>query len=114
MNITKKLVIGLAVFAMVFGLAVTVKADAVSDLIAKINETQAEMQAALTALQGGATAPVAGTYTRVLPQDSTGADVIALQKFLIADGEVIPAGATGFFGPQTQAALAVYQAKKFI
>lgn len=41
---------------------------------------------------------------------STGSDVTALQTWLIAGGYSIPAGATGYFGAQTQAALAAYQA----
>ncbi|HUQ30070.1 MAG TPA: peptidoglycan-binding protein, partial [Candidatus Paceibacterota bacterium] len=51
------------------------------------------------------------TFTRDLTIGSTGADVTALQSWLIAGGYSIPAGATGFFGAQTQAALAAYQAK---
>ncbi|HVW71899.1 MAG TPA: peptidoglycan-binding domain-containing protein, partial [Candidatus Paceibacterota bacterium] len=36
-------------------------------------------------------------------------DVSALQSFLISQGYSIPAGATGYFGGQTRAALAAYQ-----
>lgn len=45
-----------------------------------------------------------------LTMGSTGSDVTALQTWLIAGGYSIPAGATGYFGAQTQAALAAYQA----
>ncbi len=45
---------------------------------------------------------------------SRGADVIALQTWLIAQGYSIPAGATGYFGLQTRAAVAAYQAAKGI
>jgi hypothetical protein len=41
---------------------------------------------------------------------STGAEVTALQNILISNGYSIPAGATGYFGTQTQAALAAWQA----
>jgi Putative peptidoglycan binding domain len=41
---------------------------------------------------------------------SKGADVTALQNWLVAKGYSIPAGATGYFGGQTKAALAAYQA----
>lgn len=40
---------------------------------------------------------------------STGADVEALQNLLIAAGYSIPAGATGYFGAQTEAAVKLFQ-----
>ena len=54
------------------------------------------------------------TFTRDLTIGSTGADVTALQNWLISKGYAIAAGATGYFGAQTQAALAKYQAAKSI
>ncbi|HEY0948471.1 MAG TPA: peptidoglycan-binding protein [Candidatus Paceibacterota bacterium] len=54
------------------------------------------------------------TFTRDLTIGSTGADVTALQNWLIMKGYAIAAGATGYFGAQTQAALAKYQAAKSI
>jgi len=51
----------------------------------------------------------AATFTMDLTIGSTGAEVTALQTWLIAGGYSIPAGATGYFGAQTQAALAAYQ-----
>jgi hypothetical protein len=45
---------------------------------------------------------------------SRGADVTALQSWLISKGFAIAAGATGYFGGQTKAALASYQASKGI
>jgi len=54
------------------------------------------------------------TFTRDLTIGSTGADVTALQTWLIAGGYSIPAGATGYFGSQTQAAVAAYQAANAI
>jgi hypothetical protein len=50
------------------------------------------------------------TFTVNLTVGSRGADVSALQAWLISKGGSIPAGATGFFGAQTQAALAAWQA----
>jgi hypothetical protein len=50
------------------------------------------------------------SFTRDLTIGSTGADVTALQNWLIAKGFSVPAGATGYFGAQTKAALAAYQA----
>ena len=49
------------------------------------------------------------TFTRDLTIGATGADVTALQTWLIGKGYSIPAGATGYFGTQTQAATAAYQ-----
>lgn len=49
-------------------------------------------------------------FTRDLTLGSSGADVTALQNWLISKGFSVPAGATGYFGAQTQAALAAYQA----
>ncbi len=57
----------------------------------------------------GFTAPVP-SFIRDLTIGSSGADVIALQTTLISKGFSIPAGATGYFGEQTRAALAEYQA----
>lgn len=62
--------------------------------------------------------PVADTtsYTRDLTLESQGPDVTKLQLFLIAQNKgpqaqaLAVVGATGFFGPLTQAALAEYQA----
>lgn len=54
------------------------------------------------------------TFTRDLTVGASGADVTALQNFLLSNGNSIPAGATGYFGAQTQAALAAYQAAKGI
>ncbi len=48
-------------------------------------------------------------YTRDLTIGDTGADVTALQQFLLADGMSIPARATGYFGAQTRSALVVFQ-----
>lgn len=50
------------------------------------------------------------TFNADLTIGSTGADVTALQTWLIGKGYSIPAGATGYFGTQTQAAVAAYQA----
>ena len=64
----------------------------------------------------GATGAVAIGFLRDLTLGSQGQDVIALQTFLIAQDTGIKAdalagaGATGYFGPMTQAALVEYQA----
>lgn len=56
----------------------------------------------------------AATFNVNLTVGSRGADVTALQTALIAAGYSIPAGATGYFGSQTQAAVKLYQAAKGI
>ncbi|HEY0010910.1 MAG TPA: peptidoglycan-binding protein [Candidatus Paceibacterota bacterium] len=50
------------------------------------------------------------SFNRDLTVGATGADVTVLQNWLISKGFTIAAGATGYFGGQTQAALARYQA----
>ncbi len=68
----------------------------------------------LAFVNGPTTTP--GGYTRDLDLNSEGSDVTALQLFLIAQNKgpqaqaLAAVGATGFFGPLTQAALAEYQA----
>lgn len=56
--------------------------------------------------------------TSLTPRDLTkglsGEDVGLLQELLIEQGQQIPAGATGYFGSQTQSALASYQSKNNI
>jgi len=64
-------------------------------------------------LVGGAKAKTANaaacTFTGPLTIGSTGSAVTCLQTELIAKGFSIPAGATGYFGSQTQAAVAAWQ-----
>ncbi|HTK33417.1 MAG TPA: peptidoglycan-binding domain-containing protein [Candidatus Paceibacterota bacterium] len=54
-------------------------------------------------------AVTSAAFSTNLTVGSTGADVSALQTWLISSGFSIPAGATGYFGSQTKAALASYQ-----
>jgi len=62
------------------------------------------------------TTTAAYTFSTDLTVGSTGADVVALQSFLVAKGLLtIPAGvAEGYFGSLTQAAVSAYQAMKGI
>lgn len=62
------------------------------------------------AQSAAAACAIAGNVARHLTTGSTGADVTALQNWLISKGYSIPAGATGYFGTQTRAAVAAYQA----
>ncbi len=61
----------------------------------------------------------AQTFSTNLTVGSTGADVVALQTWLVANGFNIPAvssgaAAKGYFGSQTQSAVKLYQASKGI
>lgn len=98
-------VAGLGLVAMSFAsFAPAAKAMTADEIAAQI----AALQAQLAALGGSTSAGT--TFTVDLTIGSTGADVTALQNWLISKGYSIPAGATGYFGSQTQAALAAYQA----
>jgi peptidoglycan hydrolase-like protein with peptidoglycan-binding domain len=73
---------------------------------AQIAALQAQIAALQAAMSGGASV----TFTRDLTIGSTGGDVVALQTWLISKGYSIPAGATGYFGVQTRAAVSAFQA----
>jgi len=85
---------------------------------ATLEELQAQIQvllAQLNTLKGlpnGANACT--TFFVDLTLGSSGSNVTQLQTFLISKGYSIPAGATGYFGGQTQAALAMYQSNNGI
>ncbi len=97
-------VAGLGLVAMSFAsFAPAAKALTADEIAAQI----AALNAQLAAL-GGSSA--SATFSMDLTLGSTGSDVTALQNWLISKGYSIPAGATGYFGAQTQAALAAYQA----
>jgi hypothetical protein len=100
-------VAGFGLVAMSFAsFAVPAKA-ATTDVSAQIAALQAQL-AALMAQAGGSS--TTATFTVDLTVGAKGADVTALQKWLIAKGFSIPAGATGTFGAQTKAAVAAWQA----
>ncbi|HEY4502593.1 MAG TPA: peptidoglycan-binding domain-containing protein [Candidatus Paceibacterota bacterium] len=104
-------VVGLALALSLFGFAGSASAQTVEELQAQISNllaTITQLQSQLSSMTGGSTAG-GYTYTRDLTDGSTGADVTALQNMLIGAGFSIPAGATGYFGSQTKAALAAYQ-----
>jgi hypothetical protein len=75
--------------------------------------TIANVEASLTGgtvtTGGGTTTGTSCTFTRSLTNGVSGSDVTCLQQALIAAGYSIPAGATGYFGSQTQAAVAAWQ-----
>lgn len=100
---TKILTLGLAL-ALFLG---PVSASA-QTTVAQLEAQIAQLRALIAAFSGNHT--VTMTFTRDLTIGSTGADVTALQNWLISRGFSIPAGATGYFGVQTRGAVAAYQA----
>ncbi|MBU0750023.1 peptidoglycan-binding protein [Patescibacteria group bacterium] len=78
-----------------------------ADTSASIESQIQALLAQLNALKGTG---VSTTFTRDLTIGSQGADVTALQNFLASKGFSVAAGATGYFGAQTKAALVSYQA----
>ncbi len=108
-----KLAVAFVAIAMMFSLVAPAQAQTAEELQAQIDT----LMATITALQaqlGGTTAPAvsadAYVFTRSLSDGSEGADVTALQTYLIGAGFSIPAGATGYYGSQTTAAVAAWQA----
>lgn len=100
---------GLGLVAMSFAsFAPAAKAATTADLNAQLQALLAQvasLQAQLGSSQGASV-----TFSRDLTVGATGADVTALQTWLIGKGFSIPAGATGYFGAQTKAAVAAFQA----
>ena len=81
----------------------------IDSLLATITALQAQLGVTTTTTTTTSTS-AAYVFTRSLTIGAQGADVTALQTYLIAGGYAIPAGATGYFGTQTQAAVAAWQA----
>lgn len=86
----KKIVLGVSAVALALVLGVSV----------------VSAQTAVTTTTTTSTA----AFTRDLTIGSTGADVTALQAILIANGKLMIAAPTGYFGTMTKAALASWQA----
>jgi len=101
-------VAGLGLVAMSFVAAAPAKAATSTDLSAQIAALQAQLAALMA--QAGGSSSASATFTMDLTIGSKGADVTALQNWLIGKGFNIAAGATGFFGAQTKAAVAAWQA----
>ena len=113
----KKTIAGVLGFAIALSFVVVATSTASADTVSTIQAQIAALQAELASLGGSTTTTTTtGSYTfsTDLTIGSSGADVTALQTWLIAKGYSIPAGATGYFGAQTQAAVAAYQTAKGI
>jgi len=97
--------------AMALSMVAPAQAQTAEELQAQIDTLMATIASLQGQLGTSATASAnAYVFTRALTIGSTGADVTALQNYLIGAGFSIPAGATGYFGAQTQAAVAAWQA----
>lgn len=101
-------VAGLGLVAMSF--APAAKADTASDTAALIASLTAQIAALQAQMSSTTTTSGSVMFTTDLTLGSTGASVTALQNWLISKGFTISAGATGYFGSQTKAALAAWQA----
>ncbi len=106
---TAKIVAGVVGFAMVMGFVATpVKAQTTD--IAALQAMIAQLTAQIAALQGGSSSMMTGSAPMApLTMGSSGAEVTKLQNFLISKGFGIAAGATGYFGGQTQSAVMAFQ-----
>jgi len=105
----KRIFAGFVAIAMVLTLVGGVSAPAQAQTVESLLAMIAQLQAQLAALMGGSTGATV-TFTSDLTIGSRGTDVTALQNWLISKGFSIPAGATGYFGTQTKAAVAAWQA----
>lgn len=112
-NVVAKASVAFVALAMAISLvAPKAQAAEVSDmsldeLIALVNQLQSQVGQNTDAI---AAAGSCVSIPAPLTIGSQGANVTALQNALIAAGQSIPAGATGYFGAQTQSALAAWQA----
>lgn len=84
-------------------------AQSVADLQSQIAALLAQI-AQLQGMVGGGSTTGGSAPVAPLTLGSSGAQVTALQNWLISKGYSIPAGATGYFGAQTQSAVAAFQA----
>ncbi|TSC75450.1 MAG: SpoIID/LytB protein [Parcubacteria group bacterium Gr01-1014_30] len=111
MELTKKIVATILGLSMAL-VALPASGQTVAELQAQISALLAQiatLQTQISAL-GGAPAAGACSFTRNLSVGVRGDDVTCLQNYLMSAGRSIPAGATSYFGSQTQAAVASWQA----
>src|SRR3989344_7453384 len=93
--------------ALLFVLPISASAQTVADLQTQINALLAQLSAA----QGAPVSVVCPNLARTLVRGSRGADVTALQTFLIARGHM-SGTATGYFGVLTEASVQKFQAEQ--
>lgn len=114
-NVATVLVGSVLVLALSFAFVTPAKADLLSDLQAQVQALLAQ----IAALGGGSTTTGGSctTFTADFQQGSSGAEVIAIQKFLNSHGAQVavtgagsPGNETSYFGAMTKAAVAKFQA----
>ncbi len=117
-KVVAKLAVAFVAISMMAFAVVPAQAQTVEELQAQIDALMAQ----ISALSGGSMSTSSAcpyTWTRSLSQGDTGADVMALQKFLngSADTQVSVSGAgapgseTSYYGPATAAAVSNFQVK---
>ncbi len=104
-----KLGVAFVAIAMALMMVAPAQAETAEELQAKIDALMATIASLQTTTAAPAASANAYVFTRSLTIGSQGADVTALQTYLIGAGHAIPAGATGYFGGQTQSAVAAWQ-----
>jgi hypothetical protein len=111
-NAASKFSVALVAIAMIFSMfAPAVQAQTTEELQKMINDLMAQIAALQTTSAGNPVGSSCVSIPAPLTIGSEGANVTALQNVLITAKYSIPAGATGYFGTQTQSALAAWQAK---
>lgn len=109
-NTVAKLSVAFVTVAMLFTMVAPAAQAQSSDLQAQIAALLEQIAQLEAQIGGGSSSTSCVAPMAPLTIGSQGAEVTSLQTWLMAEGEVIPAGATGYFGSQTQAALASWQA----
>lgn len=113
MKLKSKLFTSAVAFTMVLSMvAVPAAAQTTAELTAQINSLLAMIAQLQAQIAGGAVAQGSAVqFNSDLTVGSTGADVTALQQFLVSKGYLqMPANVSyGYFGPITKAAVAAYQ-----
>ena len=102
-----KLSVAFVAIAMALSMVAPAQAATAAEMQAQIDALMAQLAAMTTT--PAASASACFSFTRSLTIGSQGADVTALQTALIKGGYSVPAGATGYFGSQTAAAVAAWQ-----
>ncbi len=109
-TIAAKASVAFVALAMSLMMIAPAQAATASEMQAQIDALMATIKSLQAAMGTTPAAPTSAyVFTRSLTLGSKGADVTALQMYLIAGGHAIPAGATGYFGAQTAAAVAAWQ-----
>ncbi|MCA9366402.1 peptidoglycan-binding protein [Candidatus Kaiserbacteria bacterium] len=110
-NIVAKLAVAFVAVAMAVALvAPSAKAETADELQSMIDSLLSQIASLQAQLGQGGSSSSCVSIPAPLTIGAQNANVTALQNFLISEGQSIPAGATGYFGSQTQAALAGWQA----